>query len=35
MEDYMLRAAQLFAENLKRYLAGKKLINMVNKQRGY
>jgi phosphoglycerate dehydrogenase-like enzyme len=35
MEDYMLRAAQLFAENLQRYLSGKKLLNMVNKKRGY
>jgi phosphoglycerate dehydrogenase-like enzyme len=35
MEDYMLRAAELFADNLKRYLAGKKLVNMVNRKRGY
>ncbi len=35
MEDYMLRSAQLFADNLQRYLAGKKLINLVNKKRGY
>jgi D-2-hydroxyacid dehydrogenase (NADP+) len=35
MEDYMLRAAQLFAENLKRYLAGKKMLNVVDRKRGY
>jgi D-2-hydroxyacid dehydrogenase (NADP+) len=35
MEDYMLRAAQLFADNLQRYMAGKKLLNQVNKKRGY
>jgi D-2-hydroxyacid dehydrogenase (NADP+) len=35
MEDYMLRAAELFADNLRRYLAGKKLVNLVNKKRGY
>jgi phosphoglycerate dehydrogenase-like enzyme len=35
MEDYMLRAAQLFAENLRRYIAGKKLLNRVNRKRGY
>ncbi|MGD1120158.1 MAG: D-2-hydroxyacid dehydrogenase [Dehalococcoidales bacterium] len=35
MEDYMLRAADLFCENLKRYLGGKKLHNVVNRKRGY
>ena len=35
MEDYMLRAAELFADNLRRYLAGKKLLNVVNRKRGY
>jgi phosphoglycerate dehydrogenase-like enzyme len=35
MEDYMLRAAELFADNLRRYLAGKKLVNLVNRKRGY
>jgi D-2-hydroxyacid dehydrogenase (NADP+) len=35
MEDYMLRAAQLFADNLQRYLGGKKLLNVVNRKRGY
>jgi D-2-hydroxyacid dehydrogenase (NADP+) len=35
MEDYMLRAAELFADNIKRYLAGKKLVNKVNRKRGY
>jgi D-2-hydroxyacid dehydrogenase (NADP+) len=35
MEDYDMRATLLFCENLKRYLAGKKLINLVNKNKGY
>jgi phosphoglycerate dehydrogenase-like enzyme len=35
MEDYMLRAAQLFCENLKRYLDGKKLLNIVDRKKGY
>ena len=35
MEDYMLRAAELFTDNLQRYLAGKKLRNLVNRKRGY
>jgi D-2-hydroxyacid dehydrogenase (NADP+) len=35
MEDYMLRAAELFADNIRRYLAGKKLANLVNRKRGY
>ena len=35
MEDYMLRAAELFADNLRRYIAGKKLLNVVNRKRGY
>ncbi|OGO32517.1 MAG: hypothetical protein A2Z29_06915 [Chloroflexi bacterium RBG_16_56_11] len=35
MEDYMKRATSLFCENLKRYLAGKRLLNLVNRQRGY
>jgi hypothetical protein len=35
MEDYMQRATDLFCENLKRYLDGKRLINIVDKKRGY
>jgi phosphoglycerate dehydrogenase-like enzyme len=35
MEDYMLRAADLFCENLKRYLDGKKLLNVVDRKKGY
>jgi phosphoglycerate dehydrogenase-like enzyme len=35
MEDYMLRAADLFCENLKRYMAGKRLRNIVDRKRGY
>ena len=35
MEDYMQRATDLFCENLKRYLAGKRLINIIDKKRGY
>ena len=35
MEDYMQKATDLFCENLHRYINGKKLINIVNKKRGY
>jgi phosphoglycerate dehydrogenase-like enzyme len=35
MADYHLRATAIFRDNLKRFLAGKKLINVVDKQRGY
>lgn len=35
MEDYMLRATELFCENLKRYVAGKKLLNVIDKKKGY
>ena len=34
-EDYDLLAAKLFCGNLKRYLAGRKLINIVDKEKGY
>ncbi len=34
-EDYVLRATELFADNLRRYLAGKRLVNVVDKRRGY
>jgi len=35
MEDYGVQATAVFCENLRRYLAGKRLINVVNKERGY
>jgi phosphoglycerate dehydrogenase-like enzyme len=35
MEDYMLRATDVFCENLRRYLDGKKLLNVVNRKKGY
>jgi len=35
MEDYNLKATELFCENLRRYLDGKKLRNVVNKKWGY
>jgi phosphoglycerate dehydrogenase-like enzyme len=34
-EDYIRLATALFCENLRRYIAGKKLINLVNRKRGY
>jgi D-2-hydroxyacid dehydrogenase (NADP+) len=34
-EDYMGLATELFCDNLKRYLAGKKLRNVIDKKRGY
>ncbi len=35
MEDYMLRATQVFCENLRRYMKGKGLLNVVDRRRGY
>jgi phosphoglycerate dehydrogenase-like enzyme len=35
MEDYMLRATNLFCENLRRYLNGKRLLNVIDKKKGY
>lgn len=35
MEDYNLHATTLFCDNLKRYLEGKRLSNVVGKKRGY
>ncbi len=35
MEDYQERATDVFVENLKRYLEGEKLLNIVDKKRGY
>jgi D-2-hydroxyacid dehydrogenase (NADP+) len=34
-DDYALKATAVFCNNLKRYLRGTKLVNVVNKQRGY
>jgi phosphoglycerate dehydrogenase-like enzyme len=34
-EDYLIHAFGLFCENLKRYLKGKKLMNVINRKRGY
>jgi phosphoglycerate dehydrogenase-like enzyme len=35
VDDYFERATELFCRNLKRYIAGKRLFNIVNKKRGY
>jgi phosphoglycerate dehydrogenase-like enzyme len=35
MEDYMARATELFCENLRRWLKGKKLLNVIDRKRGY
>jgi len=35
MEEYMARATALFCENLRRYLAGKKLLNVIDREKGY
>ena len=35
MEDYTMRATEVFCENLRRYLDGKKLLNVVDKKKGY
>ena len=35
MEEYVQRATAVFVENLRRYLAGKRLVNVVDKVRGY
>ena len=35
IENANVIATQLFSENLKRYLSGKKLLNIVNKKKGY
>ncbi len=34
-EDYDMQATMVFCENLRRYLHGKKLLNVVDKKRGY
>jgi phosphoglycerate dehydrogenase-like enzyme len=35
MEDYVARATAVFCENLRRYLGGRRLINVVDKGKGY
>jgi phosphoglycerate dehydrogenase-like enzyme len=35
MENYMLRATEVFCENLRRRLSGKKLLNVVDREKGY
>jgi len=35
MEDYTIEATELFSENLRRYLDGKRLLNVVDKKKGY
>jgi len=35
IEDYDLQATRLFADNLRRYLSGKRLRNVVDKKKGY
>ncbi len=35
MEDYTARATEVFLENLRRYLNGKRLLNVVDKRKGY
>ncbi len=34
-EEYNMRASELFCKNLRRYLNGKKLLNVVDKNKGY
>jgi D-2-hydroxyacid dehydrogenase (NADP+) len=34
-EDYMLHATELFCENLRRYVRGKRLLNVIDRGRGY
>lgn len=34
-EDYMGQAVTLFCENLRRYLKGRKLMNIISRKRGY
>ena len=35
MEYYVARATELFCENLRRYITGKKLRNIIDRKRGY
>jgi hypothetical protein len=34
-EDYAVLAVGLFCENLRRYLDGQEMLNVVDKKRGY
>jgi phosphoglycerate dehydrogenase-like enzyme len=34
-EDYIVRATELFCDNLRRYLAGKRLRNVIDRKKGY
>jgi phosphoglycerate dehydrogenase-like enzyme len=34
-EDYLVLGTELFCENIKRYLIGKKLKNVIERERGY
>ena len=33
--DYAYRAADLFLSNLRRYLTGRPLVNLIDKRKGY
>jgi phosphoglycerate dehydrogenase-like enzyme len=35
MEEYIVHATELFCENLRRYLAGRKLRNIIDRKKGY
>ena len=35
MEDYNIRATELFCKNLRHYLSGKSLVNVIDKKKGY
>jgi phosphoglycerate dehydrogenase-like enzyme len=35
MEDYNMRATELFCDNLRRYLSGENLFNVIDKKKGY
>lgn len=35
MDDYMEQATDIFCENLKRYISGKRMLRLVNKKKGY
>jgi phosphoglycerate dehydrogenase-like enzyme len=35
MEDYNIQATKLFCKNLRRYLSGKNLLNVIDKKKGY
>ncbi len=35
VDDYVARATEAFTKNLRRYLSGKRLLNVVDKKRGY